>query len=101
MLGVGPAGAVAVPDRAGDEDVGEVVRVLLFGDPVAGQGEDTRGAAAAAVVVPEAGVPPLGQAGAGDRVPAAVGEAGQTGSAVMSRSSRKTWASPTGPWHQP
>src|SRR5690606_17867795 len=69
VLDVGPAGAVGVPDRAGgqvrDEDLGEVVRVPLFGDPVAGQGEDARGAAAAAVVVPEAGAQPPGQAGVG------------------------------------
>lgn len=83
MLVVGPAGAVGVPDRAGDEvrdeDVGEVVWVLLFGDPVAGQGKDARGSAAAAVVVPEAGAGSLGQAGVGARVPATVGKGGPDG----------------------
>ncbi len=77
VLGEAPAGAVVVDHGAGDEGVAEHLRedeVVVLAAPLPGVEEDVtdpRGAAAAAVVVPEAGAQPLGDAGGADAVQAA------------------------------
>src|SRR5262249_43327427 len=62
VLVVGPSGAFAIDGGACREVVGQYVGeaevVALFGDAVAGEGQDAGGPAAPGVVVPESGPDP-------------------------------------------